>query len=149
MEADSRRNICAKTRIFLAAVFTLLAGGHVRAVEVTLRLVRSDAPDKAVSTAIAHIDVDAERAKAKADAEAAAARAKNAGKSFAPKDQAGAAKAEFDRYSNYMRGIVVDHKIPFTKSYQGSYLGRSDTIKLNLDVRLQNMKRLLMQTSLI
>ena len=133
MEADSRRHMCATMRMFLAAVFTLLAGGHARAVEVILRLVRSDAPDKAVSTAIAHIDVDAERAKAKADAEAAAARAKNAGKSFAPKDQAGAAKAEFDRYSNYMRGIVVDHKIPFTKSYQGSYLGRSDTIKLNLE----------------
>jgi len=102
------------------------------ALEVTLRLVRADAPTELVSTAITTIDVEAEQSKALADQADAEAIAKIAGRSAGAKDQVVQPKAQFDRYSNYMRGIVVDQKHPFYKSYQGSYLGRSDVIKLDL-----------------
>ena len=119
-------------RLALACLLLWISSGAFAA-EITLRLVRDEAPDQLASTAITHIDVESEKAKAKADEQAAEAKAKAAGRGFVPKDQPSAPKAEFDRYSNYMRGIVIDHKHPFNKSYQGSYLGRSDVIKLNLE----------------
>ena len=35
-------------------------------------------------------------------------------------------------YSNYMRGIIIDGKHNFYRAYNGSFIGRSDTIHLPL-----------------
>ena len=101
-----------------------------RAADVRMRLVRADAPGRKVSTAATHIDLEAERE---------AAEARMAGESRpvkggprGPTDVEIKPRAEFDRYCNYMRGIIVDGKHPFHRTYKGSYLGRGDEITLKL-----------------
>ncbi len=116
-------------------LMTLLAigVGPLSANDITLRLVRAEAPKELVSTVITNIDLEAEKARLKAEAEKAAAAARLAGQQPpAVKDIEVAPKANFDRYVNYMRGIVIDGKHPFYRSYKGSFLGRSDVIKLKL-----------------
>jgi hypothetical protein len=115
------------------AILTLCAG-RALALEVTLRLVRADAPDQTVSTAITDLGEEAEKKRVEAEEKAAALNAaRRGGATQLDEDAKLQPKAEFDRYTNYMRGIVIDGKIPFQRSYQGSYLGRSDAIKLNLE----------------
>lgn len=112
----------------LAACFVLAAD----AAEITLRLVCAEAPDQLVSTVVTKLDLEAEAAKEKADeAEAAAKKPKSGAK--APTDQPAQPKAEFDRYTTYMRGIVIDGKHPFQKMYRNSFLGRTDVLTLNLE----------------
>ncbi|HEY8666940.1 MAG TPA: hypothetical protein VIL86_09755, partial [Tepidisphaeraceae bacterium] len=118
-------------RFFPASLLVLiLAATSSQAMEVTLRLVRSDAPGQTASTAITRIDVEAELAKQKATERAGPI---GQGAQAPPKEQIIEPKAQFDHYSNYMRGIMIDGKIPFYKAYQGSYLGRSDTIHVPLE----------------
>ncbi len=102
------------------------------AAKVTLRLVRADAPGERVSTAITRIDVTAERERAEAERELAALRGGSKGAPAPPPQEELKPRAEFDRYSNYMRGIVIDSRHPFQRMYEGSYLGRSDEITVEL-----------------
>ena len=97
------------------------------ATDLTFRLVRADAPDQLVSTAITKIDVEAEKARQLADAQ------DGANNPAIPKDNAITPQAQFDHYSNYMRGIVIDGKHNFYRAYQGSFIGRSDVIHLPLE----------------
>ncbi len=130
--SHSSHSPCLPPCALLLAGLLALAAGTVSATEVTLRLVRAEAPDQLVSTAATTINLAAEKAKADADAEAARIRAARAGKELVLEDKPAKPQAEFDRYVNYMRGIVVDGKIPFQRSYKGSYLGRADVIRLDL-----------------
>ena len=119
-------------RAVLAFAFMLCWTGHLSGAEITLRLMRADAPDQKVSTAITEIDVESLEAKEAAqrvDVQAAAARGGGQG----PKDKQLKPRSKFDRYSNYMRGIIIDGKHPFHRTYKGSYLGRSDEIRLELN----------------
>ncbi|GDY20766.1 hypothetical protein LBMAG56_21120 [Verrucomicrobiota bacterium] len=113
--------------LFLLAVSTLVLSTHTHAAEITIRLLRADAPDQLVSTAITKIDLAAEEAKAKDDAAKAARRGTPAAKEAEIKPQ-----AQFDHYANYMRGIVINAKHPFQRTYLGSFLGRTDVLTLDL-----------------
>ncbi|GMV81048.1 MAG: hypothetical protein AMXMBFR7_22320 [Planctomycetota bacterium] len=124
---SAARNLALK--ILIAAGLLCLPAG---ALEVTLRLVRAEAPEQPVSSVVTQIDVDAEREQAQAERDRIAERAKNLNLEPVKENEA-KPKAEFDKYVNYMRGILIDGKHPFQRTYQGSYLGRSDEIKLSLD----------------
>ena len=101
--------------------------------DVTFRLVRAESPDMLVSTAVTDLGEEAEKNRLEAETKAAAAAgAKKGGGNNVAEDQKLEPKAEFDRYANYMRGILINGSIPFNRSYQGSYLGRSDVIKVKL-----------------
>ena len=113
----------------IALLGGLAASGS--ALEVTLRLVSADAPDQGVGKLITVVDFAAEKAAAAAKADAAAPKADKRG-AIEVVDQEVVPKAEFDRYTSYMRGITIDRTHPFQRSYQGSYLGRSDTITISL-----------------
>ncbi len=102
------------------------------AMEVKFRLVRADVPDQLVTTACTKIDVQAELDKAKADEENAAGRPQHNGGKLVVADAQVKPKAEFDHYTNYMKGIVIDGKHPYQRMYNGSFLGRSDEITLSL-----------------
>ena len=105
----------------------LTSAARAAATDLTFRLVRSDAPDQLVSTAITKIDVEAEQARKLAEAQDAA---NNPG---LVKDNGVVPQAQFDHYSNYMRGIVIDATHNFYREYKGSFLGRSDVIHLALE----------------
>jgi len=109
-----------------------LLSATVRGADVTLRLVCGDAPDQLVSTMVTSLDADADAAKDKADEAEANAKVRPGAKTAA-KDQQEKPKAEFDHYTTYMRGIIIDGKHPFQKMYRNSFLGRSDVITLSLD----------------
>lgn len=114
--------------LLILAVALVATPSH--AAEITIRLLRADAPDQLVSTAITKVDLAAEAAKAKEDA-AKSARPSTPG--YAPAKEAEVKpQAQFDHYANYMRGIVIDGKHPFQRTYQGSFLGRTDTLTLEL-----------------
>ena len=122
----------------LSIAMLALSAWPAPAMEVTFRLVRADAPGQLVSTAVTRIDVAAERAAAKEKEEAKTALARALGTTSAAlpipeKEEETRPKAEFDRYSNYMRGIVIDNRHPFHRTYKGSYLGRTDVLTLSLD----------------
>ena len=125
-------------RGWLALVATAAIGGamadHANAANVRMRLVRADSPDEKVSTAVTRIDVEGERQRVEAEQKLAETLGRTKGGAAAAEAQKVELKpvAEFDRYCNYMRGIVVDGKFPFQRMYEGSYLGRSDEITLNL-----------------
>lgn len=113
---------------YLAALAVVLVALPAQAAtDLTFRLVRADAPDQLVSTAITKIDVEAEKAKQLAEAQ------ETAGNPALPRENLVTPKAEFDHYSNYMRGIVIDGKHNFYRAYQGSFIGRSDVIHLPLE----------------
>ena len=113
--------------LFVLTVFLFAHSTPTHAAEITIRLLRADAPDQLVSTAITRIDLAAEQAKAKDDAAKAAKLGTSAAKEAEIKPQ-----AQFDHYANYMRGIIIDAKHPFQRTYQGSFLGRTDTLTLDL-----------------
>ncbi|MDA1140906.1 MAG: hypothetical protein O3B01_20260 [Planctomycetota bacterium] len=117
-------------KIIVAVLFLL---PPLESAPITFRLMRSDLPGELASTAVTKIDLDAEAAKARADAEAAREKAALAGQTIQIRDPEIKPKARFERYSNYMRGILIDGKHPFHRSYKGSYLGRSDVITLELE----------------
>ena len=100
--------------------------------KVTLRLVRSDEPAKGVSTAVTKIDPEAEKRQAAAEKETIEAMKGGKFAAEVPKDFEVKPKAQFDRYCNYMRGIVIDGKVQFQRTYQGSFLGRTDELTLDL-----------------
>lgn len=139
LQAQTRLKALLQLRLRIAAVailfvpaLMLCSSGHLSAAEITLRLMRADAPDQKVSTAITEIDIESLEKKEEAkrvDAQAAAAR----GGDQSPKDKQLKPRSKFDRYSNYMRGIVIDGEHPFHRTYKGSYLGRSDEIRLDLN----------------
>ncbi|HYE05035.1 MAG TPA: hypothetical protein VEL07_05865 [Planctomycetota bacterium] len=119
-------------RCLLASLLAVPAS----ALEVTLRLVRAEAPDQLASTAATVIDVSAELAAAAAAAGegVAAAPGKGGVVGAPPKDAVVAPRAQFDRYVNVMRGnaITIDGAIRFQKTYQGNFLGRTDVLTLDL-----------------
>ncbi|HWE04834.1 MAG TPA: hypothetical protein VG326_20680 [Tepidisphaeraceae bacterium] len=115
------------TLLICAMVLLGITSAAHAATDLTLRLVRSDAPDQLVSTAITKIDVEAERARKLAEAQDAA------NNPALVKDNGVVPQAEFDHYSNYMRGIVIDATHNFYREYKGSFLGRSDVIHLSLE----------------
>ncbi len=120
------------TLVRLLGALLLLAATTGHAATVKLRLMRADVPDQRVSGAVTRIDVEAERARVAAEQRVLElAKGKGAAAPAAKPDEL-KPRAEFDRYCSYMRGIVVDGKFPFQRSYQGSYLGRSDEISLDL-----------------
>ena len=108
----------------LVAILTAKNAGA--ATDITFRLIRADAPDQLVSTAITKIDVEAEKAKKAADVKL------NLDPSVR-QDEAVTPQAEFDHYSNYMRGIVIDKKFQYNHSYQGDFIERADVIHLMLE----------------
>jgi len=114
--------------LLAALLFSIPAFGA----EVTLRLVCADAPDQLVSTMVTKID-DADAQKEQADDADKNAKARMGSTKAGPKDQPAKPVAEFDQYTTYMRGIVIDGKHPFQKMYRNSFLGRSDVITLNLE----------------
>ena len=107
--------------------------------DVTLRLVRSDAPGRLVSTAITPHTQDEAKARQQIEDDAAAWEArlaeatKSAGRKVAAPEAVPETRRHFDRYCNYARGILIDGKYPFHKTYQGKYTGRSDVITLSLE----------------
>ena len=119
---------CRLALVLCIGICPLLA----TAMEVKFRLVRADAPDQLVTTACTKIDVQAELDKAKADEENAAGRPQHNGGKPVVADAQVKPKAEFDHYTNYMKGIVIDGKHPYQRMYNGSFLGRSDEIALSL-----------------
>ncbi len=116
----ARNALAALVLLVAAALCCRVLGG-----EVVLRLVRGDAPGQKVGTVVTEVDLEAERQLIEAPVSAKGTRT-------APKKKELKPKASFDRYSNYMRGILIDGKIPFHRSYKGSYLGRSDEIRVKL-----------------
>ena len=129
-----KTRVCITTMVVWAAVCACSHAGTIR-----LRLVRADAPDQLVSTAVTEIrfqeELDAEAAAQAGipaddvDDEGVATLPQDEG----PKDEEQRTKADFDRYVNYMRGILIDGKLPFQKMYKGSFLGRSAEITLKLE----------------
>ena len=111
----------------------LIPAAPVQAAQIKMRLMRADAPEERVSSAVTKTDVEGERQRADAEqkrGEAASRTKGGAGQEIGKVETK--PQAEFDRYCNYMRGIIVDGKHPFQRTYEGSYLGRSDEITLNL-----------------
>ncbi len=108
---SAARNLALK--ILIAAGLLCLPAG---ALEVTLRLVRAEAPEQPVSSVVTQIDVDAEREQAQAERDRIAERAKNLNLEPVKENEA-KPKAEFDKYVNYMRGILIDGKHPFQRTY--------------------------------
>ncbi len=117
-----------------SAILVLIIAARLPALDVTLRLVRADVPDQLVSTAATVIDVSAEVAAAAAATAGERVVSAKGGASGPAKDIVVAPRALFDRYVNVMRGnaITIDGDIRFQKTYQGNYLGRTDTLTLDL-----------------
>ncbi|HUW30283.1 MAG TPA: hypothetical protein VM223_01585, partial [Planctomycetota bacterium] len=134
-----------KTVLRASAILMILgawAAPRATAAPITLRLVQADNPAELVSAAVTEIkfqeELDAEAAIAQGlggdAAKQAAEKVDTEAVATLPTDQKKEeTKSEFDRYVNYMRGILIDGKHPFQKMYKGSYLGRSAEITLDLD----------------
>ncbi len=129
-------NPIALTRAAIAFALALSILPAASALEVTLRLVRSDAPDQVVSTAMTEINVQAELDKAKADLAGASGQlARNGGKPMVTDTEVNP-RAEFDHYCNYMRAIMIDKTHQFQLTYESngktSFLRRADVLELKL-----------------